>query len=35
MNNNNNDQSLTHIETYGVEQIPDNERTAGPTDCSG
>ncbi len=32
MNNNNNDQSLTQIETHGVEQIPDNERTAGPTD---
>ncbi|MBI3908003.1 MAG: cytosine permease, partial [Pseudomonas fluorescens] len=32
MNNNNNDQSLTQIETYGVEQIPDSERTAGPTD---
>ena len=32
MNNKNNDQSLTQIETHGVEQIPDNERTAGPTD---
>ena len=32
MNNNNNDQSLTQIETHGVEQIPDNERTAGPVD---
>jgi purine-cytosine permease-like protein len=32
MNNKNNDQSLTQIETHGVEQIPDHERTAGPTD---
>ena len=32
MNNNNKDQSLTQIETHGVEQIPDSERTAGPTD---
>ena len=32
MNNNNNDQSLTQIETHGVEQIPDHERSAGPTD---
>nr|BFE90559.1 hypothetical protein GCM10020185_10950 [Pseudomonas brassicacearum subsp. brassicacearum] len=29
---NNNDNSLTQIETFGVEQIPDHERTAGPSD---
>lgn len=29
---NNNDNSLTQIETFGVEQIPDHERTAGPGD---
>ena len=29
---NNNDKSLTQIETNGVEQIPDHERTAGPGD---
>ncbi|KII37985.1 nitrate reductase [Pseudomonas fluorescens] len=32
MNNNNNEKSLSSIETNGVEQIPDNERTARPSD---
>lgn len=32
MNNNNNDHAVTRIETHGVEQIPDNERDAGPLD---
>jgi purine-cytosine permease-like protein len=32
MNNNNNAQSISQIETFGVEQIPDHERTARPTD---
>jgi purine-cytosine permease-like protein len=32
MNNKNNDKSIRQIETNGVEQIPDHERTAGPKD---
>lgn len=32
MNNKNNDKSIRKIETNGVEQIPDHERTAGPKD---
>ena len=32
MNNKNNDNSIRKIETNGVEQIPDHERTAGPKD---
>ena len=32
MNNKNNDKSIRTIETNGVEQIPDNERTATPKD---
>lgn len=32
MNKNNNEQSVTHIETFGVEQIPDHARTATPRD---
>lgn len=32
MHNNNNEQSLTRIETFGVEQIPDHERNATPVD---
>jgi len=32
MNNNNKENSISTIETFGVEQIPDHERTAGPTD---
>ncbi|MDH4562524.1 cytosine permease [Pseudomonas sp. BN411] len=32
MHNNNNDHAITRIETHGVEQIPDNERDAGPLD---
>ncbi|WP_277051623.1 purine-cytosine permease family protein [Zestomonas thermotolerans] len=32
MHNNNNEHSLTRIETFGVEQIPDHERNAGPID---
>ena len=32
MNNKNNDKSIRTIETNGVEQIPDHERTAGPKD---
>ena len=30
MNNKNNDNSIRKIETNGVEQIPDHERTARP-----
>ncbi len=32
MNNKNNEKSLSSIETNGVEQIPDNERDAKPSD---
>lgn len=32
MHNNNNEHALTRIETFGVEQIPDNERSAKPLD---
>ncbi|KAF1011872.1 MAG: hypothetical protein GAK32_00534 [Pseudomonas fluorescens] len=32
MNNKNNENSISKIETNGVEQIPDHERTAGPRD---
>lgn len=32
MNNKNNEQTITHIETFGVEQIPDTERNAKPID---
>src|SRR5476649_2188598 len=32
MNNKNNENSIRKIETNGVEQIPDHERTAGPKD---
>ena len=32
MNNKNNDKRVRKIETNGVEQIPDHERTAGPKD---
>ena len=32
MNNNNNEKSLSSIETNGVEQIPDHERDARPSD---
>jgi purine-cytosine permease-like protein len=32
MHNNNDEQSITSIETFGVEQIPDNARNATPRD---
>lgn len=32
MQNNNNEHALTRIETFGVEQIPDSERSAKPLD---
>lgn len=32
MHNNNKQQSITQIETFGIEQIPDNERQAKPLD---
>ena len=32
MNNKNNHKNVRQIETHGVEQIPDNERSAGPGD---